>query len=832
MMRRTFILLIVLLLYELPIFSGNFTIYPISQSNQNFIAVQPLGIAASNNYIYVTTADGLLTLTTNLSIVNFTQLPGAAIPLAINNTVYVTDSDCNNLFAIVNGKVIENISLGANTNDVGQILPREIYGYGLTYDPNNNMIYVANGVLGYVTAVDLASHSVKRITGFSEPTDVIYDPNNGLVYVTDLNSFDISAIQGTSVVNKITINLPTTMGIIENNVLYITSSLFAFLVIINVTSGAHTCINTGNEPFFVTYDPQNGNVYVTEFGSNSILVVHDNKVVGQYKVGSQPAGILYYNGLLYVALYGENKIVALNPNTMSVVYSLTLTHTYTDIISYNGNLYITEYYDNKVLEMSSNGSVIGNITLASNPYSITVGGKVIYVTCPNSNTVIELSPQLKILGTIKIPNPTWITYYNNELYITSYNNNLLYVINPTSGKNESISTGLGPSYVMVYNGVIYVLDQLSDQITVINGNQESDVNLFFTPLGIVISKSFIYVIGNDQIDIFNKNFQDVNNVYINLVSYPLSIPQFYQGIIYGNCVYLPYDNYVGVFNGSMEITSYKLPNLVTALTQADGNIYVTSPFSTLYIFLKPPTYFVKIVESGLPNGMTWSVKINRTVEESSSPMILLDLTEGIYNISVMNISHYYSNFTYRIINVTSNRTIYIKFYPVYYSLEFKAVNLNTSISWQIKINGTLYNVSNNINFTVRLPYGVYFYHIIPPNGYNTTDLFGIIYLDHNEIINITFAKIRVSKLNTTTTTSTSSTTNTFTTTSTSNTSTSSSSTTSTTSSSTTSKLITKPPPPVLISSSTQASNNFNKYIGVILIIIIASILGIIILLRK
>ncbi|QIW24602.1 hypothetical protein EWF20_10960 [Sulfolobus sp. S-194] len=726
--------LILVLLSIIP--SSMFIVHTVSQES-TVIAVQPLSIATDGNYLYVTTLNGIITLTPNLSVADFIPLYGSTIPLIVNNTLYITNYFNDILSVIKDNKIVGNISLGGNFKLIGKApsLPRMFYGYGMAFNPQENLLYVADSNLDYVVAINITSGSKTFIYGLEEPTDIIY--YNGLTYVLCYYSDHIVVLDGTKEIETINVALPPSMGIIVNNLMYISSFDYSYVIALNLTSGKQTLIPTGNNPYFFAYDPENGNVYLTEFGAGKIAVIHGTRVIGNYSIGSQPAGIIYFNGLLYVALYGNNEIVALNPDNMSIVYSITLTTTYTDAIAYGPSVYVTEYYNNRIVKINSSGEF--EISLNSNPYSITEGNGIIYVTCPNSNKVVELSPTLKILGYIKIDNPTWITYYNGYLYITSYNKNLLYII-PSYGGNITVSTGKGPNYVTVYRGEIIVADQLSDQLTIYQNGVTKNINLSFSPLGIIGYNDNIYIIGNDRIAIYNDNFTLLNVIYFTPINLPIPILPFEEALVYNNSVIIAYGNNLGIFKGVNEVFSYHFNSSIMGLTTLNGNIYVFSPESEVVILQKPPVYSLVIHESGLPNGMEWGVIINGSVIKTINSTLKLNLTEGVYNLTVIIPKYYYSNLTYEIVNLTSNLVISVHFFPILFRVLFEEKGLPNESEWGVIINGTKI-LSSNTSIVLTLPEGIYNVSIITPEFYETKQSIMIINITSNQTFELVFSPI-------------------------------------------------------------------------------------------
>jgi len=706
-------------------------------SSSSVFAVQPLGISASGNYLYVTTLNGVLTLSLNLTLLNFTEDYGAVIPLAVGNTVFVTNYVNDTLEVINNGAITQTISLGGNFKPISSApsLPRMFYGYGMVYDPQNNLLYVTDSYLGYVVVINLATGEKTTVYGFYAPTDAIYDPNNGNVYILSYYSNNITVMKGTSINKVLSANFPPSMGVVAGDLLYIASFNYNLIDVYNLTSNTQKVIQTGNDPYFLTYDPENNEVYVTEFGSNSILALSNGNVVGNYTIGSQPAGILYYNGLLYVALYGEDKIVALNPNTMQTVYSLTLDNYYTGIISSSGNLYVTEYYNNKIVELNSNEEVVKSLTLI-NPYAIAPGNNEIFVTCPTNNRIAVLSSNLSVISYIKIPDPTDIIYYNGQIYVTSFDTNRLYIISPSGYIINSISVnGRGPSSIAVYGNSIVISDTISKQLSIYNGSTY-EYNLTFSPLAVFSYNDFLYVIGNGTVTIF-KDFQPVNEIYSNYLPNMYLLP-IINGMVYNNLVYISYGSQIYIFNGSVLSNSIKLNKTITGLAELNGHIYAISPFSS--IFNLQQEFTVTFHEIGLPNGTKWGVIVNGTTYYSNSSSLTLNLVQGVYNFSILSISGYKSNITSGVLNVPRNLTVFVNFTPIMHSIVFHEVGLPKATEWGISVNGSTY-YSTNSSLTVSLPYGTYKFSVLNISGYYSNISEGILVVPNTSTIYIKFTPI-------------------------------------------------------------------------------------------
>jgi len=97
-------------------------------------------------------------------------------------------------------------------------------------------------------------------------------------------------------------------------------------------SSNHTVIaniSVGSNPGGIAYDSSNGNVYVTNFNSNSVSVINGatNKVIGRIAVGSNPWGVAYdpSNGHVYVANSNSTvSVISTSPQVIKI-YAVTFT---------------------------------------------------------------------------------------------------------------------------------------------------------------------------------------------------------------------------------------------------------------------------------------------------------------------------------------------------------------------------------------------------------------------------------------------------------------------------------------------------------------------------
>ncbi len=190
-------------------------------------------------------------------------------------------------------------------------------------------------------------------------------------------------------------------------------------------SAVHT-INVDRVPFIVVYNPDNNNVYVSSFGSNTISVINSssNTVISTISVGNGSSAIAY------------------NPQ--------------------NHNMYVTNSNSNTISVInSSSNTVISTISVGTNPVNIAYNpsNNNMYIVNEDSNTISVInSSSNTVISTISVGNgPSAIAYnpQNHNMYVTNSNSNTISVINSSSNTVIStISVGNGPSAI-AYNPTNY-----------------------------------------------------------------------------------------------------------------------------------------------------------------------------------------------------------------------------------------------------------------------------------------------------------------------------------------------------------------------------------------
>ncbi|HEY6535419.1 MAG TPA: hypothetical protein VIY08_06425, partial [Candidatus Nitrosocosmicus sp.] len=76
-------------------------------------------------------------------------------------------------------------------------------------------------------------------------------------------------------------------------------------------------INVGDNPWIIAYNSANNDMYVANFGSNTVSVINsNNQLVATINVGFSPQAIAYnsVNNDMYLANYRSNTVSVINSN--------------------------------------------------------------------------------------------------------------------------------------------------------------------------------------------------------------------------------------------------------------------------------------------------------------------------------------------------------------------------------------------------------------------------------------------------------------------------------------------------------------------------------------
>ena len=295
------------------------------------IGSSSVGVAANpaTNKIYVAAEDTGQVVVLNGS----TQQVAAKIDIgrdmhnvAVNvftNRVYATS--CNSAtalcsIAVIDGKTDTLITTIPVSSDTAIGLQ------GLTVNPVTNHIYASDADNGQYIVIDGKTNTViTRVSVFTQPAGVAVNPKTNRLYVVgggfpgEILVFDAST-------NALLATIPEDFGV-ENIAVnfrldraYVTQGAENTLVVADgATNQNITQVPTGDFPDAVDVNLVNNKVYVTNGRGLSVTIIdgNTNQVLQTLPVPARfPGGVAVNQatGLVYVADFGSNNVVVLQPN--------------------------------------------------------------------------------------------------------------------------------------------------------------------------------------------------------------------------------------------------------------------------------------------------------------------------------------------------------------------------------------------------------------------------------------------------------------------------------------------------------------------------------------
>ena len=557
--------------------------------------------------------------------------------------------------------------------------------FSLAYDSNSKDIYVtqfANQIPypGNVTIVSFDSfgnvNNMKSLPVGLDPHGLVVDTSDGYVFVADEKSQSITAIEDAS--NEVSFNIP--LEIFVNGMafdpnygnIYATESNQNQLADIYNNTVVDTS-NTSMWPIAVTVDPNDGLVYVSNGFSGTINVYNDSNdnIVGSISLGGNvfvSSNIAYdqYNGYVYAtnssvfcwtvgdsydsSCFQGNSILVINPLTNKITTSIPVNGfpEGTAVNPSNGLLYVAsagfcyfDYYHDQEVCQPSSVSVINSTT----------------------NSVVQT------INTGYWSDQPAYDPVNNYLYVPNLISNTVTIIDVSTNQVvKTVPVGVGPGSVVIdtENGFAYVMNQVSSTISVIDGTQV---------ISTIQAGSYPY---DGVFDPYDGNIY-VSNYYsgsISIISPSISLHdvtfteggdvpgQSFWSVTVDNATAVASFPSCATIETCQSSISFALTNGVYTYSVGMGTgpepntAKSTFTVNSNDITIPVEFYYIPVVETGLPNGTSWSAMLNGVYLNST----MLDSSTGAQYGS--NLYFYEPNGTYplSISTVTlgsNNQTIYV-----------------------------------------------------------------------------------------------------------------------------------------------------------------------------
>jgi len=413
----------------------------------------------------------------------------------------------------------------------------------------------------------------------------------------------------------------------------------AFTLSSSITSQCLIHILPGST--YGVYDSFNNLIYVLNSKCNLVYVISatNYSILGTIAVLGSPtyAVVDPSNGYIYVSDNSSCYVTVIQGTSIKYYIHVNPHPGFAVFDPSNDYIYVST---SKSLCIIQNLSVINSLSCIKNvvsmiydPYNNYIYVNTIDVAC----NIIFIIHQASVICKLNVTyGMVCMTYdpSNHYIYITNWNNNEVYVLSCTTIIKE-IQVSTGPTKILYdpYNNYIYVVSNPCKKINVIGKNcniiSNISVSNYICYLAYNPSNHFIYAVSTSG-----------NVMYVidclNIIKY----------VSTGFC---PKQALVDPKTGSVLIISYDC--------------------SFLHV-IKYIGFLLKIVQSGLPSGTSWSVNINGTKYTTTSNVYCICLPIGIYCIRFCNVSGFKVNTTAKIVDLNTNVTLPISFSPVTVSSTF------------------------------------------------------------------------------------------------------------------------------------------------------------------
>ena len=258
------------------------------------------------------------------------------------------------------------------------------------------------------------------------------------------------------------------------------------------------------EPFGVTFDSMNGNLYVADFGTNNTTVIDssNNSVIKTVPVADFPtaSAVNSSNGNVYVTSDESPGNVSVINGTTNTVLKTIPVGTGPDAIAYdssNGYVYVSNMEGNSISVINGNtNTVVKTIAVGTGPDGIAFDSSngYMYVANDDSNNVSVIdgttNTVVKAIAVGTGPDAVAFDSSNGYMYVANYESTNVSVIDGTTNTVvKAIAAGNLPDGIAFdsSNGNLYVTDFFSGMVSIISTAPISEYTVTFKESGLPTS---------------------------------------------------------------------------------------------------------------------------------------------------------------------------------------------------------------------------------------------------------------------------------------------------------------------------------------------------------
>ena len=772
-------------LYVSNYLSSNVTI--INGSTLAIRATIPVGshpLSAFYDYVnkdlyFPTTAGNNVTV---LDPYNDTVLTAIAISGGYPGAITLNPSN-NHLF-ILGGTQVSVVD-GSNQTVMSKVNVAQIAAYGIVYDPVAGDVYVAGGTDNDVKVLDGSNGSVlATIPSYYTADGVAFDPESRVVYVANQGSNNISVIDPSTRTAIASLDVAPnpflSTGGPANGTVFVGAACPGGLAELNGTTGQiQMCLSIPGRVAGLTYDGQNGRLYVSDGNSNITVVDTSNgKILDRIYLGDRPywAGTWVMaldpqNGTLFVPNYDWGNMSVLNLTTDSVVKTIPA-GPQPEVAVYDpidGSIWVSEFNSPGYVDRfnASTYNSLPRLSVPSYPEGMVYdpNSREMYVA---DSGAAEVSVFSAANGSLIATIPVGTNDYSLGLDPTADiilcanagSNNVTLIDGTTHSVMGFVPTGLWPRSVAFAAGTGFAIlpDQNSGAVTLLriqSGPVASAFPVTFSEMGLPSGTPWSVSLGGLVRSSSNASitFEEPNGslpfsvgAVAGLTATPGSGVLVVTGGAVTSTIAFSTATYTvtfvesgltagaswSVILGGIELTStnssivaeradgvytYTIPPVGgRTATPSSESIQVSGLPVTVPVTFGFPTYRVSFVETGLALGTNWSVSVNGHDGYSTGISMVFELLDGPYNFTVATSAPYIFSPKTGSFNVSGAPSTITVTFRASYAVTFHETGLPNGTTWTVTLNGTPVG-SSTASVAFFEPDGSYAFRVSVPSGY-------------------------------------------------------------------------------------------------------------------
>ncbi len=392
-------------------------------------------------------------------------------------------------------------------------------------NPVTNMIYQANEFSNTVTVINGATSTVAATLSVGiTPAGVAVNPETNTIYVANNGSNTVTVINGAT--NAITTSVPVganplfiAINPVTDMIYVVNSAGNTVSVISGATNAVTATINVGTNPWAVAVNPVTGMIYVPNYGGNNVSVINgaSNKVTATIAAGTRPWAVAInpITNMIYVTNTGSANVTVINGATNAASTVVAGTSPYAIAVNPVTNMiYTTNEGSNNVTVINgATNAVAATVAVGTTPVCVAVNplNNEIYVgNNTSSNVSVIAGATNTVTATIKDANALNVRVLavnpiTDKIYVANFGSNNVSVIDGSTYATQTFGTDalLERPAVDPSSGWTYVPSYSSDELMYVDGYYDAALRVGYGPVAAVVNPvtEMVYVTNNISNDI-------------------------------------------------------------------------------------------------------------------------------------------------------------------------------------------------------------------------------------------------------------------------------------------------------------------------------------------